>query len=97
MERLTRLCKNTENGKYAQYTACDYVGVYPNYTLGKVIERLAYYENLEEEGRLITLSVDEIHPCKHCDAGWGTISSEGCIKCRDTCEILKQYYEKYNH
>lgn len=97
MERLTRLCQNTENGKFAKYTACNYVGVYPNDTLGKVVERLAYYENLEEDGRLIILSVDEIYPCKHCNAGWASISLEECRSCHDDCEILKQYYDKYNH
>ena len=97
MERLTRLCNNTENGKFSKYTACEYTGVYPEVALGKVIEKLAYYENLEEEGRLIILSVSDIYPCKHCDCGYGSISLEGCKSCNDDCERLKQYYEKYGY
>lgn len=58
MERLTRPCKDTENGKYISYTAGTYIGIYPDCTLGQVVEKLAYYEDLEEQGRLVTL------PCK---------------------------------
>ena len=62
----------------------------------QAIQKLAYYEDLEEQGRLITLTIQDIHPCKHCDTGWGCISSEGCTSCYDTCERLKRYNEKYN-
>lgn len=37
----------------------------------------------------------EIHPCKGCDTGWGSISSKGCKSCHETCIRLKQYNEKY--
>lgn len=57
----------------------------------------AKYKDLEEQGRLIILSVDDIHPCKYCDSGWGSISSEGCKSCYDDCERLKQYNEKYRN
>lgn len=60
-----------------------------------IIKKLAEYEDLEEQGRLITLSVEDIHPCKHCDTGWGSISSEGCTTCHDSCVRLKKYNEKY--
>lgn len=60
-----------------------------------IIKKLAEYEDLEEQGRLITLSVEDIHPCKHCDTGWGSISSEGCTICYDSCERLMQYNERY--
>lgn len=60
------------------------------------IEKLAYYEDLEEQGRLIILTVQDIHPCRNCDTGWGHISSEGCHTCDETCERLKAYNEKYN-
>lgn len=68
---------------------CNECGIY------QAIQKLAYYENLEEEGRLIILSVEDIHPCRGCDAGWGSISSKGCKSCYDDCERLKQYNEKY--
>ena len=63
---------------------------------GAAIDKLAYYENLEEEGRLIILGVEDIHPCKGCDVGWGYAPSEGCHTCDETCKRLKQYNERYN-
>lgn len=95
MDRLTRPCENTENGKYISYVAGTFTGIYPDCTLGEVVERLAYYEDLEEQGRLIVLSIEDVHPCKGCDVGWGYASSEGCHTCDETCERLKQYNEKY--
>lgn len=69
---------------------CDECGIY------QAIQKLAYYEDLEEQGRLIILTVQDIHPCRNCDTGWGTVSSEGCHTCDETCERLKKYNEKYN-
>lgn len=65
-------------------------------TIHAIIERLAYYEDLEEQGRLLVLTVEDVHPCRNCDVGWGSISSEGCHTCDETCERLKKYNEKYN-
>lgn len=59
-------------------------------------QQLAYYKNLEEEGRLIILDIKDIHPCKNCETGWGSISSEGCTSCEETCIRLTEYNEKYN-
>ena len=70
MDRLTRLCKNTENGKYIPYVAGSFTGIYPDCTLGEVVNRLAEYEDLEEAGRLIVL------PCKE-----GTTIYKTCYKC----------------
>ena len=39
MERLTRLCKNTENGKYISHVIDDYTGIYPNCALGHAVEQ----------------------------------------------------------
>lgn len=61
-----------------------------------ILNRLAYYEDLEEQGRLIILTVQDIHPCRNCGVGWGHISSEGCHSCEETCIRLKEYNEKYN-
>ena len=58
MERLTKLCENTQNGLYVPHVAGDYFGIYPNTTLSEVVERLAYYEDLAERDRLVIL------PCK---------------------------------
>ena len=69
---------------------CNECGIY------QAIQKLAYYEDLEEQGRLITLSVQEIHPCRNCSVGWGSISSEGSDGCENYCARLKEYNEKYN-
>ena len=63
---------------------------------GAAIDKLAYYENLEEEGRLIVLSVEDIHPCKNCHTGWAQMSFGGAKFCYDNCEKLNKYNEKYN-
>ena len=55
MERLTRLCADTESGKFCRHTAGSFIGIYPDCTLGKVVEKLAEYEDLEEQGLLIKL------------------------------------------
>lgn len=61
-----------------------------------VWDKLAYYEDLEEQGRLIVLTVQDVHPCRNCDTGWGSISSNGCTSCEETCVRLKEYIEKYS-
>ena len=53
MKRLTRPCEDTENGKYIPYTVGVYTGIFPDCTLGEVVERLAYYEDMKEQGRLV--------------------------------------------
>ena len=65
-------------------------------TAAKLME-WAKYKDLEAQGRLIVLSKEDIHPCKYCDTGWSSISSEGCKSCHDDCERLKQYNKKYNN
>lgn len=42
------------------------------------------------------LCVKDVHPCKYCDTGWGSLSAEGCHGCEETCIRLKEYNEKYN-
>lgn len=96
MERLTRPCKDTENGRYIPYVVGNYTGIYSNSDIGQAVERLAYYENLEEEGRLIVLSVQDIQPCRNCDIGWESISTDGSKSCHDDCKRLKEYNEKYH-
>ncbi len=52
MERLTRLCEDTQDGKFASHVAGSYTGIYSDIEFGEVVERLAYYEDLEEQGLL---------------------------------------------
>lgn len=87
MERLTKKCVDTE-GKYLDYTIENYNGVYPNSTLGKLVERLAYYEDLEEQGRLIVDTVDEYAPCYTCEA----VSKF----CTVDCLVLKEHIKSIN-
>ena len=60
------------------------------------LSKLRYYENLEEEGRLIVLSIEDIHPCKSCNTGWDYMGSNGAKFCYDNCEKLNEYNKKYN-
>lgn len=98
MERLTRKSSNTDMVWFIDYDnnmdlePCEMSPAHSRL----VIEKLAYYEDLEEQGRLIVLTVQDIHPCRNCGVGWGHISSEGCHTCDETCERLKKYNEKYN-
>ena len=55
MERLTRPCKNTEDGKFIRYVIGNYTGIYSNNELGDVMEKLAAYEDAEEQGLLLRL------------------------------------------
>ncbi len=68
---------------------CNECGIY------QAIQKLAYYEDLEDEGRLIILSVPDNHPCSDCNVGWCSIENEGCISCHDTCARLKLYWKKH--
>ena len=95
MERLTKKCVDTE-GKYLDYTIENYNGVYPESTLGKLVERLAYYEDLEEQGKLIVLEEDKDSPCNICNVSWGSISMFGSESCRDDCLVLKEYIKSVN-
>ena len=102
MERLTKKQSaaydlKALNGEWCNHychkqrvETCNECGIY------EAIQKLAYYEDLEEQGRLIILTVQDIHPCNSCDVGWGSISSKECHTCHETCERLKEYNEKYN-
>lgn len=100
MERLTKRITENQIELSAKANPTQYVNspqrVHMKHPFWNVFNKLAYYEDLEEEGRLIILSVQDIHPCKHCDTGWGSISSEGCKSCYDDCKRLKEYNEKYS-
>lgn len=63
---------------------------------GVSVSRIIELTKAEKQGRLIILSIQDVHPCRGCDTGWGSISSEGCTSCEETCVRLKEYNEKYN-
>lgn len=63
---------------------------------GIPVSKIIELTEAEKQGRLIVLDVKDIHPCRNCNIGWGSISSECCHSCDETCERLKQYNEKYN-
>lgn len=97
MDRFT-----TKENPKAELLNCvycpEYSNCYSNMSCNEIynaLSKLRYYEDLAEQGRLIVLSVEDIHPCKGCNTGWGSISSNGCTTCDETCERLKQYNEKY--
>lgn len=60
----------------------------------EAIQRLAYYEDLEEQGRLLIVERQEVHPCRYCTTGWGYADGKGCY---DTCEKLKQYSNRHSN
>lgn len=63
---------------------------------GVTVSKIMELAKAEKEGRLVILTIQDIHPCKNCDVGWGSISSEGCYSCKETCVRLKEYNDKYN-
>lgn len=63
---------------------------------GVPVSRIIELTKADKEGRLLVLSVEDIHPCRGCNTGWGSISSEGCTSCEETCIRLREYNEKYN-
>lgn len=97
MDRFTN--KENDNAELLKCVCClEHSNCYSNMSCDEIynaLNRLRYYENLAEEGRLIILSIEDIHPCRHCGTGWGSMSSNGCETCEETCVRLKEYNEKY--
>ena len=63
---------------------------------GVPVKKIMEWVEAEKEGRLVILTVQDIHPCKNCYTGWGSISSDGWYGCEETCVRLRQYNEKYS-
>ena len=63
---------------------------------GVTVAEIMKWADANKDGRLIILSVEDMHPCENCDVGWYGISDQGTITCKETCIELKQYNEKYN-
>lgn len=53
------MCRDTEGGKYSHYTVANCIGIYRDSILGEVVERLAYYENLDENCEELFFSTEE--------------------------------------
>ena len=51
------------------------------------IQNLQAYEGI--------LNIEGVHPCKYCYIGWNYESLTSSKSCRDTCDKLKKYNEKY--
>lgn len=63
---------------------------------GITVSKIMEFVKAEKEGRLVILSIQDIHPCRNCNTGWGYASSEGCHTCDETCVRLKEYNDKYS-
>lgn len=63
---------------------------------GVTVSKIMELAKAEKEGRLAILTVQDIHPCRNCNTGWGSISSEGSDGCENYCTRLREYNEKYN-
>lgn len=100
MERLTRVSKNgtgmiwfiDHNNKNVDLEPCEMT----TKDIRIALERLAYYEDLEESDKLIILEPTDEYPCRNCDVGWGSISSDGCTSCKDSCIRFKEFNERHN-
>ena len=101
---MSRLTERFSNGQAAvagcgndckydfKYCRDNYAGNCP--TLAEIYEKLAFYEDLEEKGKLPIVYGANVYPCTNCGIGWASISAEGCKSCHDDCEKLKEYYRK---
>lgn len=56
---------------------------------GIPVSRIIELTKAEKQGRLIVLSIQDVHPCRGCETGWLTTG------CEETCVRLKEYNEKY--
>lgn len=95
MKRLTRKSETRDMVLFIDHDN-NGIGLDPSqmqYSHNKLaIERLNYYENLEEQGRLVIIDYIDIDPCKNCEMGWESLSSEeGYASCHDTCTRLKEF------
>lgn len=102
MERLTRLANNIpekEKNRIAKYTYGHYEWMYSDTKEADAIQKLAAYEDAEEDGRLIVL------PCKvgdivyeiwykPCHLGNDYPDSIDCDGCMDKCDLQKTVIER---
>lgn len=66
------------------------------YELQDLIDKLAYYEDLDDKHLIgVDLNDENTYPCDICNVGWATITTEKYRSCRDSCDKLKHYYSKY--
>lgn len=99
MARLTEKFSNGQVGVAGCGKSCKYDYKYCSAnencpTLYEIYEKLAFYEDLEEQGELPIVYGINVHPCTNCKVGWASISAQGYESCHYDCEKLKQYYRK---
>lgn len=94
MERLTyRPAK-----PYISKTSGELVKAYSDCSAREIINRLADYEDAEEQGRLIIINDTprQVSPCDTCESGWGYSTTNGNYdSCFDVCEKLAEYRKEY--
>ena len=96
MKRLTERFSNGQAAVAGCGCNCKYNFKYCQFdkencpTLGEIYEKLAFYEDLEEKGKLSIVYGVNVYPCTNCGIGWASISTEGCKSCHDDCEKLKE-------
>jgi hypothetical protein len=98
MHRLTRWNDKTEMAELLDWDTeeewkefIDSLDVPIQVSLCEAFDKLAEYEDLEEQGRLKKLSIADINPCPACTKGFGYISDGGAKFCYDDCDKFKQY------
>lgn len=102
MGRLTRWNEQSEMAELVGWDTEEWKNFMNNFdvpiwaSLAEAFDKLAEYEDLEEQDRMIKLDVKDIHPCINCNVGWGSLSSVGYDSCENHCVKLEKYNAKYN-
>lgn len=100
MERLTEKLSNGQTAVAGCGFNCKHEHKYCDRnrgncpTINEIYNKLAFYEDLEENGELPVVYGENVYPCTSCGVGWSSISTHGCKSCHDDCEKLKEYYRK---
>ena len=98
--RLTERFSNGQVGVLGCGSNCKYDFQYCNPdngncpTISEIYKKLAFYEDLEEKGKLPVVYGVNCYPCTNCSVGWASISTKGCKSCHDDCDKLIEYYRK---
>ena len=70
----------------------------PNYCRGEDASLCSacWDREIPEEAKeeIVVTNTDFDHPCRNCNVGWGSASSNGCKTCHDTCDRLAAYNQR---